>query len=90
MLAYEELEHIQAVCDTEFIKSNKSEDIAAFSRHESEGRLQCEVIVFFSPALGDTAKTLGATPCEHPSRYGMSLLVGSPAAWAIFFPESKR
>jgi hypothetical protein len=88
-LAYLELEQIQAVCSAEFAKSNRSEDFAVLSRHESEGRLQCEVKVYFSPSLADTAKALGATPCEQPSRCGMNLLVGSPEAWSIFFPESK-
>ena len=88
MLAYLELDHIRDVCTTVFQQSNKSDEIAVFSRHESEGRLQCELKVFFTPGLADIAKTLGATPCEQPSKYGMSLLVGSPAAWSIFFPES--
>lgn len=85
MLAYLELEHIQAVCTAAFKKANESDEVAAFSRHDSEGRLQCELKVFFTPALADIAKTLGATPCEQPSRNGMSLIVGSPAAWSLFF-----
>ncbi len=88
MLAYLALENIKAVCGEAYQKANCSNDMAVFLRHESEGRLQCEVKIYFSPAIGDIAKSLGASPCEQPTRYGLSLLVGSQAAWSMFFPES--
>ncbi len=88
MLAYLALDNVAAVCMSAYQKANSSNDMAVFYRHESEGRLQCEVKVYFSPAIGDTAKILGASPCEQPTKYGLSLLVGTPAAWTILFPES--
>lgn len=88
MLAYMALEKIKEACLSTYQKSNCPDDMAVFFRHESEGRLHCEVKVYFSPAIGDTAKTLGAFPCEQPTRYGLSLLVGTPDAWSILFREN--
>jgi hypothetical protein len=82
------LENIEAVCASAYKKANCSTNMAVFFRHESEGRLHCEIKVYFSPALGDIAKTLGASPCKRPTRYDLSLLVGVPAAWSVLFPES--
>ena len=88
MLAYPVLDNVEAVCIAAYKKANSPNEMAVFYRHESEGRLQCEVKVYFSPAIADTAKNLGASPCEQPTKYGLSLLVGTPAAWTILFPES--
>ena len=88
MLAYLALENVKVACGAAYKKSNTPNDMAVFYRHESEGRLQCEVKVYFSPAMSDTAQKLGASPCEQPTKYGLSLLVGSPAAWTILLPES--
>jgi hypothetical protein len=87
MLAYLVLGNVEAACMSAYKKANSPDDMAVFYRHESEGRLQCEVKVYFSPAIGDTAKKLGASPCEQPTKYGLSLLVGNPAAWTILFPK---
>jgi hypothetical protein len=88
MLAHLALENVETVCMSAYQKANCPNDMAVFYRHESEGRLQCEVKVYFCPAMGDTAKTLGASPCEQPTKYGLSLLVGSPSAWPVLFSES--
>lgn len=53
------------------------EQVALFMRHESEGRLHCEVMVYFSPAAEAIAREAGATPCPAPSGYGLSLIEGS-------------
>ena len=88
MLAFLALDNVKAVCASAHKKANSPNDMAVFYRHESEGRLQCEVKVYFSPAIADTAKTLGAFPCEQPTRYSLSVLVGTPAAWSVLFPEN--
>ena len=88
MFAYLALENIEAVCGAAYQEANCPNEMAVFYRHESEGRLQCEVTIYFSPATGDIAKSLGGLPCEQPTRYGLSLLVGSQAAWSMFFSES--
>ena len=87
MLAYLELDHVESVCLSAYEKGNCPDEMAVFYRHESEGRLHCEVKVYFSPALARIAEELGAAPCEQPTKYGLSLLVGAPAAWSVLFIE---
>ncbi len=65
-------------------------DMAVFTRHESEGRLHCEVIAYFSPAARKVAAVFDARPCGKPIHDGLGLLAGSPQSWANFFPESLR
>lgn len=54
-------------------------DAAVFVRHHLEG-LQCEVTVFFSPALAELARQFGAHQCYPPDAAQVELLAGSPAA----------
>ncbi|ROR32059.1 hypothetical protein [Inmirania thermothiophila] len=63
---------------------------AVFYRHESEGRLHCEVVVYFAPAAAGLGRALGARPCGRPSPHGLSLLAGSERAWPLLFPERGR
>ncbi len=62
--------------------------MAIFTRYESEGRLQCEVVAYFTPAALDVAKIFDAEPCEKPTRSGLGLLAGDERAWSALFPES--
>lgn len=39
----------------------------AYARHESEGRLHCELVVYLAPAAAALATTLGAAPCAAPA-----------------------
>ena len=64
--------------------------MAVFTCPESEGRLHCEVIAYFSPAAGEVAKAFDAEPCEQPERAGLALLAGDETAWALLFPERER
>lgn len=64
------------------------EETAIFVRHESEGRLHCEVVAYFSPAASAIAKACEATPCTKPMRHGLSLLAGAEDSWLVLFPES--
>ncbi len=48
MLAGESLEHIKTLFSLEYEKANNPKGMAIFIRHESEGRLQCEVKVYFA------------------------------------------
>ncbi len=57
-------------------KAGMPANMAAFIRHESEGRLHCEVIVYFSPSAIKTAQKLGAVACPKPAAEGLSLLAG--------------
>lgn len=63
-------------------------DMAVFTRSESEGRLHCEVIAYFSPAAAEIAKAFDAGPCEKPARAELGLLAGNERAWRLLFPGS--
>jgi hypothetical protein len=71
-----------------FVAAGKPPDMAVFTRPESEGRLYCEVIAYFSPAAVDLAKAFDAKPCTQPARAGLSLLVGDENSWPVLFHES--
>lgn len=73
-----------------FIASGKPPEMAVFTRPESEGRLHCEVVAYFSPAASAIAKVFDAEPCEKPARTGLGLLAGDERAWSVLFPESKE
>ncbi|QKQ27661.1 hypothetical protein [Candidatus Reidiella endopervernicosa] len=87
MLVGAALDRLEALFLSEFEKSGAPEAMALFVRHESEGRLHCEVVVYFSPAAFSVAEAVGAAPCGKPVYQGLSLLAGSEGAWAVLFPE---
>ncbi len=62
-------------------------EMAVFTRPESEGRLHCEIIAYFSPAAQEVAKAFDAEPCEKPARMGLGLLAGSEQAWSTLFDK---
>ena len=70
-----------------FSEAGKPVDMAIFTRNESEGRLHCEVIAYFSPAAQGVAEVFDAEPCEKPLRSGLRLLAGNPNCWVFFFPD---
>lgn len=70
-----------------FEEAGKPMDMAVFTRNESEGRLHCEVIAYFSPAAHGVAEVFDAEACEKPSRAGLGLLAGDPSCWVFFFPD---
>lgn len=78
----------------EFYKSYNSSgsqlERAIFTRPESEGRLYCEIIAYFSPAARNVAIAFDAEPCEKPVRTGLVLLAGEPEAWSVLFPEGNH
>ncbi|MGB7875185.1 MAG: hypothetical protein WBL25_12440 [Anaerolineales bacterium] len=72
-----------------FTTAGEPLEMAVFTRHESEGRLHCEVIAYFSPAAKEVAKAIGALPCEKPARAGLGLLAGDRKALSALFPEDE-
>jgi hypothetical protein len=70
-----------------FTSLGKPLDMAVFTRLESEGRLHCEVVAYFSPAAKDIALAFDAEPCEKPFRAGLGLLAGDKLSWSKLFPE---
>ena len=85
MLAYEPLDALEAVFLSAYLRNGSPGEMAAFVRHESEGRLHCEVKVYLSPAAAAVAREIDARPCNKPSPRGLSLLAGSDQAWEILF-----
>ena len=71
-----------------FASAEERPDRAVFTRPESEGRLHCEVMAYFSPATSDLAKAFDAQPCRKPVRTGLDLLAGTERSWAVLFPET--
>ena len=68
-------------------KAGNPAEMALFTRHESEGRLHCELILYLSPAASIVAGEIGARPCNRPSSNSLALLVGSEDSWRVLFPE---
>ncbi|NOX14562.1 MAG: hypothetical protein GXP61_00715 [Epsilonproteobacteria bacterium] len=85
MLAGEMLEEVKILFLSAFEKQNKPEDMAVFFRHESEGRLQCEVKVYFPPSASTIAHEFDAISCRKPMLQGLGLLVGSKNAKSILW-----
>lgn len=71
-----------------FAAAGRPVEMAIFTRPESEGRLHCEVIAYFSPAAREVALAFDAEPCEKPVRTGLGLFVGDERAWSVLFPEA--
>ena len=80
-------EEIEAEFLKLFTASGKPPNMAIFTRGESEGRLHCEVIAYFSPAARELAAAFDAEPCTKPERTGLSLLLGDTEAWLVLFSE---
>lgn len=89
MLAFDAQDGVESHCSAAWRSQGGSDEVAVFVRHESDGRLHCEVKVYFSPAAGSIAKALDAVSCAQPSVHGLALLVGSDAAWNVLFPEGE-
>ena len=87
MLSGEPLEHIKEVFLAEYATNDSVNERALFVRHESEGRLHCEVIVYVSPATVRVAKAVSAIPCNKPCAAGLGLLAGTEKSWSVLFPE---
>ncbi len=62
MMASMPLAEIEKIFQPLFESAGMPAGMAVFTRHESEGRLHCEVIAYFSPAAAEVAKIIGAEP----------------------------
>ena len=87
LLAGESLSRIEEVFRAEYERAGRPVDMAVFVRHESEGRLHCEVRAYFSPAAARVAHAVEAAPCNRPVPEGLDLLAGAPASWRALFPD---
>ena len=70
-----------------YARAGRPADMAVFTRPESERRLHCEVIAYFSPAAQRVAEAFDAEPCAKPARAGLALLAGNAECWSVLFEE---
>lgn len=97
MMAYDQQDQITQLLLSTFAEAGSPNEMAAFIRHEAEGRLHCEVKIYLSPLSAAIFKDViakdlitedvKAIPCERPSHSGLSMIAGTQEAWQIFFPE---
>jgi hypothetical protein len=73
-----------------FQAAGKPLDMAVFTRLESEDRLHCEVVAYFSPSAQQIAIAFDAEPCAQPDRTGLDLLAGDPHCWEMLFRAGKN
>lgn len=83
------LEDVKALFRREFEIANRPPDMAMFVRHESEGRLHCELKVYFSPRAASVARAMEASPCPRPSPDGLDLLAGPERAQSLLRPDAE-
>ncbi len=88
MLAAPALDGIEAQVLTALANDVNADGCAVYYRHESEGRLHCDLVVYFSPQAGRMPIEVKLRACAKPDKQGLSLLVGEASSWAIFFPEA--
>lgn len=84
--AYSHIDQVRDTFGPLFVLAGAPLDMAVFTRYESEGRLQCEVIAYFSPAAATVAHIFNALPCEKPHRDNLDLLGGDAGCWPVLFP----
>jgi transcriptional regulator len=68
--------------------AGRPSDMAVLGRVDSEGRLHCELTVYFPPRLAELARRFDARPCAQPPRAGLELLAGDGRCWTALFPPS--
>jgi len=89
MFAGEHLDRIEDQDRSVYGEAHQPRHAAVFYRHESEGRLHCEVWAYFSPAAVAVAPAIHADPCEKPLSDSLSLPVGPEDCWNVFFPGDR-
>ena len=87
VLAFEPKEQLRTQSLALWDAAGRPASMAVFTRHVLEGRLQCEVVAYFSPAAAALARAQGARPCAAPPRSDLDLLTGSAACWALLFQQ---
>ncbi len=79
MLAGEKLDQIKQLFLSETAKAGNPTGMALFIRHESEGRLHCEVKVYFPPTTANLAKSVfGKKIAENGDVSASSTSTGDP------------
>lgn len=88
MLADSALGRIEARARAEFANAVNTDQCAVYYRHESEGRLHCELVLYFSPLAARMPMGVELQACAKPVRQDLSILVGKVSSWSLLFPDS--
>lgn len=89
LLAEEAVQQIRQQFQIAYLKLQQPQDMAIFFRHEAEGRLHCELKIYFSPAAAAVANSLHASSCSRPLPHDLGLLSGAEQAWSVYFRQAK-
>ncbi|WP_374972580.1 hypothetical protein [Spongiibacter marinus] len=81
-----EPQHTALVTDFQRRYSASATPRVLITRHESEGRLHCEVLVYFSPGCEALVAAWQARPCRAPGGSGLSYSTGAGSEWQRAFP----
>jgi hypothetical protein len=87
LLAAPEIDRITQLFLSQRSRESDLQSQALFIRHESEGRLHCEVVIYFPPACSELARQLAAAVCAPPAKQDLGLLAGEDGAWSACFPD---
>lgn len=77
MLAHDALVAVEQRFDDACRECECPTEMGLFVRHVSEGRLHCQVLVYFTPAASAVALEFDALPCARPTSVGLDLLAGN-------------
>lgn len=80
LLADQRLTQVLDAAGAACLDATPGADMAVFQRHESEGRLHCELKLYFSPALDELARSQGARRCRAPTAHDLSQVAGCEQA----------
>jgi len=83
--ADEGLQAAKTLFEAAYDQAGHPADMALLMRHESDGRLHCELKLYFSPAAADVANQLDALPCARPNVLDLGLVSGSDTAMKTLF-----
>ncbi len=81
-------EEIRELFKPAYEAAGRPAEMAVFTLFDSEGRPQCQVTAYFSPACTALAHSLGARPCNPPARQDLGLLAGDERAWDSLFSQA--
>jgi hypothetical protein len=90
MLAFQQQDNLNSLLLKVYEEAGSPINMAAYIRHESAGRLHCEVKIYLSPALASAVDIEGAQVCAKPLPHDLGLLVGVAASRLVLFPESSQ
>lgn len=81
LLSAEALDRLRYDFEAWWDGEERPENASAWVRHESEGRLHCETVVYLSPGASGFAARVHAEACPRPGGSGLGRVAG--AGWVV-------